>query len=80
MVTGGGLGVGRGVHVLAVGLVAAAGIEPQALLGAPLYWVKRNGNTYNARPFMHTHIKSRSLQPSIQSSAVEHSGITQIFW
>lgn len=45
MVTGGGLGVRRGVHVLvAARLAVAAGIQPQALQGATLRWAKMNGN------------------------------------
>lgn len=42
--SGGGWVGGGGVHVsVAARLVAAAGIQPQALLGA--YKVKMNGNT-----------------------------------
>lgn len=64
------------------GLVAAAGLQPQALLGVhkPLHWVRMNGNTDVQYAPIHADTLKDSPRKYFNSSTAMHSRMTQIFW
>lgn len=84
VMTGGGLGVEGGVGgqvLVEAGLVAAAGIQPQARLGAykPLHW-RMNGSTDVQYEPIHANTLKDSPRKYFNSSAAMHSRVTQISW